>query len=220
MRAVRTGRVITIFGGTAPKLQVFHSVRGARLPSLQSSSKSKGSQPSAQPLVFRPVHQTYHTLISMIHPNDLSHCVHLTFNVALQIVVFHKGHISKTLPTGVSNQASGVKDILKPAKLYGCTIIQQQWVIIHIFLYTILLELFLTLMHPYCHSNAHYGCQHNVWWQLLQSHPYTPYIDCLDFLANNLSKTPQHTLKTESNIKQDLLRFFTFSTFLVCNVAI
>lgn len=65
--------------------------------------------------------------------------LHLTFNVPLQIVVFHEGHVSEALSTGVSNQAPEVKDILKPAKLLGLhygTLTMRD-----IFLYTILFEL-------------------------------------------------------------------------------
>lgn len=63
----------------------------------------------------------------------------LTFDVALQIVVFHKRHISEALPTGVSNQAPEVKYILKLAKLHGLhygTLTMRD-----IFLYAILFEL-------------------------------------------------------------------------------
>ena len=53
-RDVSTGRVMTVFGGMTPRLQLSHSDSGARRPSSHSSSMSDGVQPSAQPLELKP----------------------------------------------------------------------------------------------------------------------------------------------------------------------
>lgn len=67
-RAVSTGRVMTVLGGTAPRLQLSQSDSGARRPSAHSSSKSDGAHPFAQPEEFRPEAQsrTYYQTITII----------------------------------------------------------------------------------------------------------------------------------------------------------
>lgn len=61
-RAVRIGRVMTVFGGIAPRLQLSHCESAARRPSAHSSSKSSDVKSSAQPEVFKPGTQHEATL--------------------------------------------------------------------------------------------------------------------------------------------------------------
>lgn len=90
---------------------------GCHLHKATQSPKRANPLPSHWCLDLSNKHITHIT--NVIHFDDISQSLQLTFDVALQIVVFHKCHISEALPTGVSNQAPKVKDMLKPAKLHG-----------------------------------------------------------------------------------------------------
>lgn len=115
-RAVRTGRVMMVFGGMTPRLQLSHSDSGARRPSPHSSSKSADTNPSAQPVELKPEVQHDKGLIINIQYIFASVCVcvcleYLTEDVGLKAVLLKEGHVAVAFTTGISNQTPVNKEL-------------------------------------------------------------------------------------------------------------
>lgn len=107
-RAVSTGRVMMVFGGMTPRLQLSHSDSGARRPSPHRSSKSADPKPFDQPVEFKPGRiqnkHTVHVCISVCVFMSKLCLESLTEDVGLQAVLLKEGHITIAFPTGISNQ--------------------------------------------------------------------------------------------------------------------
>lgn len=105
-RAASTGRVMTMFGGMAPRLQLSHSDRAARRPSGHRSSKSDDLKPSTHPVEFKPEWKHKMTTDSTCVWNSatVSWLCILTEDVGMEVVLLQEGHVTVAFPTRISNK--------------------------------------------------------------------------------------------------------------------